>query len=122
MQAFGRTSSKTCSSQLELQKEHRRGSLLQKDEVQSGTEGEAGPVGQHHRCPSAAHLSGPAFKQLPVTLELPGAGVLGGISVMLLVKVLRVSALLLLLLYLHPAGGHGGREPGSQGLEAGQLD
>lgn len=70
---------------------------------------------------TAPHRSGPALKQLPVTLELPGAGVLGGISVMLLVKVLRVSALLLLLLHLHPAGGHGRREPGSQGLEAGQL-
>lgn len=44
MQAFGRTSSKTCSSQLELQREHGRGSLLQKDEVESDTEEEAGPV------------------------------------------------------------------------------
>lgn len=41
MQAFGSTSSKTCSSQLELQKEHRRGSLLHKDEVEPDTEREA---------------------------------------------------------------------------------
>lgn len=118
MQALGRTSSKTCSSQLELQKEHGRGSLLQRDEGQSYTGREAGPLGQHRRGP---HLSGGALRQLPVTLELPGPGVLGCIAVMLLVKVLRVSALLLLLLHLHPARGHGRREPGSQGLEAGQL-
>lgn len=35
MQALGRTSSKTCSSQLELQKEHSGGSLLQGDVAQS---------------------------------------------------------------------------------------
>lgn len=46
---------------------------------------------------------------------------LGCIAVVLLVKVLRVSALLLLLLHFHPARWHRGREPGSQGLKAGEL-
>lgn len=46
---------------------------------------------------------------------------LGRISMMLLVKVLRVSTLLLLLLHLRPAGGHGRRETGGQGLKARQL-
>ena len=46
---------------------------------------------------------------------------LGGVPVVLLVEVLGVSPLLLLLLDLHPAGGHGGREAGRQRLEARQL-
>lgn len=44
-----------------------------------------------------------SYKELPVTLKLPGAGVLGCISMVLLMKVLWVASLLLLLLHLHPA-------------------
>lgn len=57
----------------------------------------------------------------PVTLKLPGASVLGGVPVVLLVKVLRVAPLLLLLLHLHPAGGHRRWEARGQRLKAGQL-
>lgn len=46
---------------------------------------------------------------------------LGGVPVVLLVKVLRVAPLLLLLLHLHPAGGHRRREARRQRLKAGQL-
>lgn len=60
-------------------------------------------------------------EKLPVTLKLPGARVLGCISMMLLVKVLRVSALLLLLLHFRPARRHRRREPGGQRLKARQL-
>lgn len=61
------------------------------------------------------------FDCAPVTLKLPGASVLGGVPVVLLVKVLRVAPLLLLLLHLHPAGGHRRREARGQRLKAGQL-
>lgn len=56
--------------------------------------------------------------QLPVTLKLPGPGVLGCVSMVLLVKVLWVAALLLLLLHLNPARRHCGREARGQRLKA----
>lgn len=46
---------------------------------------------------------------------------LGGVSMVLLVQVLRVAPLLLFLLHLHPAGRHCGREARGQRLEAGQF-
>lgn len=62
-----------------------------------------------------------SYKELPVTLKLPGAGVLGCISMVLLMKVLWVASLLLLLLHLHPAWWYCGWEAGSQRLKACQL-
>lgn len=124
MQALGSTSSNTCSSQLELQKEHGSKNIYKLDITHYMILKDPVPVQVPYY---VAHVN-PFFLpenikkcKLPITLKLPGAGVLGCISMVLLVKMLWVASLLLLLLHLHPARRHCGREAGGQCLKTRQL-
>lgn len=108
IQAFGSTTSNTCSSQLELKIKKNK---TRNEEVQL----------KKGRCRELIVFPFVCLFIIPVTLKLPCAGMLRCISMVLLVKVLWVAPLLLLLLHFHPTRGHRGRKAGGQGFETDQL-